>query len=209
MKVSVSLLGVKDLKKDLDRLKFSSVDYFHVDVMDGKFVKNYCDQFRMLNYLADTYAKPLDVHLMVEEPEKYIEKFASLNTEYLVFHLELKKDLINLLKLAKSYSIKTGLAINPETPLSILEPYLDYLDIVLLMTVVPGYGGQKFMAEVVPKIEELNKIRKEENLEFVISVDGGINQETRKLINLDEKDILVSGSYLLSGDLEENIRSLR
>lgn len=207
-KVSATFLSSKNVPKDLVKLNETDVDYIHVDVMDGKFVKNRTMQFNELKYIYKYTSKRLDVHLMVEDPAKYIPLYAELNTEYITFHVEVLEDIIKDLELIKSYSIKCGLAINPETKVSELVPYLPYLDLILVMGVHPGEGGQSFIPETVDKVKEVKKLIDSYNSKALISVDGGVNDKTKDL--LLEADILTSGSYIvLSDNFQAKITSLR
>ena len=208
MKVSASFLSSRDLVKDLKALDLTDVDYIHLDIMDGKFVSNKTMPYSELKHISKYTSKRLDVHLMVEDPEKYIPLYASLNTEYIVFHVEVDKDITKLLKMIKQYGIKAGLSIKPNTKVSELVPYLPYLDMVLVMSVEPGKGGQSFIEESEERIKEVRELLKSYNIPAVINVDGGINNKTRKCC--DEADILTVGSYIIaSDDFQEKISSLR
>ena len=208
MKVSVSFLSSKNIPRDLRLLNDTDVDYIHVDIMDGKFVENKTMPFREMRHISDYTSKRLDVHLMVEDPSNYIPLYAELNTEYIVFHVEVDEDIEKNLKLIKDYSIKCGLSICPETKVSSLIPYLPYLDQILVMSVVPGKGGQSFIEESEEKIKEVRKLIESYNLDIVINVDGGINNKTKD--KCSESDILTSGSYVINSDnFQEKISSLR
>ncbi len=207
-KISATFLSSKNVPKDLMKLNETDVDYIHVDVMDGKFVKNKTMQFNELKYIYKYTSKRLDVHLMVENPSKYIPLYAELNTEYITFHVEVLEDIVKDLELIKSYSIKCGLAINPETKVSELVPYLPYLDLILVMGVHPGEGGQSFIPETVDKVKEIRGLIESYNSKALISVDGGVNDKSRNL--LSDADIMTSGSYIvLSDNFQEKITSLR
>ena len=176
--------------------------------MDGKFVENKTMPFREMKHVSDYTSKRLDVHLMVEDPSNYIPLYAELNTEYITFHVEVDEDIEKNLKMIKDYSIKCGLSICPETKVSSLIPYLPYLDMILVMSVVPGKGGQSFIPETTEKIKELRKLIESYNLDIVINVDGGINNITKN--NCLDCDILTAGSYIVNGDnFQEKISSLR
>ena len=208
MKVSASFLTSKNIPKDLSKLNDTDVDYIHVDIMDGKFVKNKTMPFREMRHIYEYTSKRLDVHLMVKEPSKYIPLYAELNTEYIAIHVESEEDIIKNLEMIKSFSIKTGLAINPDTPIKELIPYLPYLDEVLVMSVYPGKGGQEFIVEVEKKIHELKALLQSYHLSTIINVDGGVNNITKKYC--DDADIITSGSYVVSSaDFQEKITSLR
>ncbi len=197
------------MKKDLKKLNMTDVDYIHVDYMDGKFVPNQSFSFRKLKKLYKYTAKRLDVHLMVKSPEKLIRKFAKLNAEYLTIHVEISKNVERLLDLIHSYGMKAGLALNPETSIEAVKPYLDKIDLILVMSVHPGQGGQVFIEDTEKKVQTLRAFLKESKKENVlIAVDGGINLDTKEKVK--EADILVSGSYITgSVDFQERITSLR
>ena len=205
MTIGVSILNSKDLKRDLELLNNTNCDYFHIDVMDNKFVTNKNDPYDILKYYENLYNKRLDVHLMCEKPLSYIDKYINLNTEFITFHVEIKEDIEKIIKHIKEYGIKVGLAIKPSTDIRFIEPFIDDIDLVLLMSVEPGYGGQKFLMSSETRIKELKDLIKDKNI--LISVDGGIDNITKKYVK--EADILVSGSYILKGNYEERIDSLK
>ncbi len=208
MKVSASFLSSKDVVKDIVKLNETDVDYIHVDVLDGKFAPNKSLPFSELKYIYKYTSKRLDVHLMVVNPAKYIPLYASLNTEYIVFQLEVDEDIEEDLKLIKKYSIKAGLAIKPDTKVNELIPYLPYLDIILIMSVEPGFGGQEFLVETEAKLEEVRDLLDTYKVNAVISVDGGINDKTVGMCK--NASMVVAGSYIVgSDDFQEKITSLR
>lgn len=208
MKISTSFLSSRYIEEDLQKLNDTSTDYIHVDVMDGKFVKNKTLSFGDMKNIYKFTSKRLDVHLMVSKPKKYIEKYSLLNVEYLTIHTEIMENIDSLIDLIKSYGIKPGLSINPETSIEAVLPYLDKINLVLVMGVNPGKGGQPFIEEVSDKVIKLKKIIKEKNYNVLISVDGGITKDTKDLVK--DADILVSGNYITSSDnFEEAINSLR
>lgn len=206
-KISVSFLSSKDEQKDILKLNRTSADYIHVDVMDGRFVKKKHKPYKMLYKMSSTIIKRLDVHLMEKNPLKNINYFAALNTEYITIHVELEK-VDKYIDLIKQYGIKCGLAINPDTDVSLLLPYLSKIDMVLIMSVMPGKGGQEFIDDTIKKILKIKKMIVSKKLKVKISVDGGIDNEVAK--RLDFADIIVSGSYVTnSDDFEEAINTLR
>ena len=207
-KVSVTFLSSTDVVRDLKLLDMTDTDYVHVDVMDGKFVPNKTMPFSEMKNIGKYTSKRLDIHLMVEDPSKYIPLYASLNAEYIAFHVEVDEDVAESLKMIRNYSIKAGLAIKPETKISELVPYLPYLDLVLVMSVEPGAGGQKFIEGTEDKINELRELLDTYHSQAVINVDGGINDVTcKKCYNAD---IVASGSYVVRSDnFQEKISSLR
>ena len=175
--------------------------------MDGKFVKKKHKPYKMIYKMNSSLNKRLDVHLMVKKPLKYINYFAALNTEYITIHVELEK-IDKYLDLINQYGIKAGLAINPDTDESMLLPYLNKVDLVLIMGVVPGKGGQEFIEDTVKKILRIKNIILKKKHKVLISVDGGVNAEVAK--RLDFVDIIVSGNYITSSDnFEGAIETLR
>ena len=208
MKVSASFLSSKNIPQDISKLNDTDVDYIHVDIMDGKFVKNKTMPFREMRHIYKYTSKRLDVHLMVSEPSKYIPLYAELNTEYITFHVEVEEDIVADLELIKSYSIKCGLALSPDTKVSELIPFLPYLDYVLIMSVVPGEGGQEFIPTTEEKIKEVKALLDSYNINAVVNVDGGINADTRKYCS--EADMITAGVYIINSDnFQEKISSLR
>lgn len=207
-KVSVSFLSCDDVLDDLDELDETDVDYIHVDSMDGKFVDNKNNPYHYLKEFCKYSKKTLDVHLMEENPEHSIEKYASLNTEMISIHIEIQEDISKLLNLIHSYGIKAGLAISPDTDPLLLEPYFEEIDFILVMGVYPGYGGQKFILSTIDKIKQIKKELSHFKKEILISVDGGVGLKEKEL--LKEADILVSGSYIVKSDsYQDRITSLR
>ena len=208
MKVSSSILSSKNLPEDLKKIDLTDADYIHLDIMDGKFVSNKTMPFRYMKNIYKFTSKRLDVHLMVENPSKYIPYYAELNTEYITFHIETLESIEKNLELIRSYSIKCGLALKPETKVSLLVPYLPYLDLILIMSVEPGRGGQNFISGSEDKIKEVRELLNEYHASAMISVDGGINQNTVSLCK--DSDMVVSGNYIISSsDFQEKITSLR
>ena len=208
MKVSASFLSSKDPRIDIEKLNDTDVDFIHVDIMDGKFVPNKTMPFSEMKHIYKFTSKRLDVHLMVEDPKKYIPLYAELNTEYITIHVEPESDIMEALKLIKDYSIKAGLSIKPNTKVSELIPYLPYIDMILVMSVEPGAGGQEFIEESENRINEIRTLLDSYNIPAVINVDGGINDETRK--RCYGADIVTAGSYIIkSNNFQEKVSSLR
>ena len=208
MKVSASFLSSSNVPKDIEKLNNTDVDYIHVDIMDGKFVKNKTMPFREMKHIGEFTSKRLDVHLMVDNPSHYIPLYAELNTEYITFHVEVEEDILKDLEMIKDYSIKCGLAIKPDTKVSSLVPYLPYLDQILVMSVEPGMGGQEFIDGTQDKIKEVRDLLNSYNLKAIINVDGGINDKTIKMCS--DADMVVAGSFVVKSDnFQEKISSLR
>lgn len=205
LKVSVSFIKNKynNEKKAIEEINYTSADYIHVDIMDGKFVENKNYDINEVSLFLRENVKPLDVHLMCYDLEKYIVEYADLMPEFITFHLEATDKVDEIIDMIHSYGIKCGISIKPNTNVKELLPYLDKIELVLIMSVEPGKGGQKFLPIAIDKINELRKI----NRNVIISVDGGINEETVKLVN---SDMVVSGSYVcMSEDFEEKINKLK
>ena len=208
MKVSASFLSCKNPAVDLKKLNETDVDFIHVDVMDGKFVKKKTMPFREMRNIYKYTDKRLDVHLMVKNPDKYIPLYAELNTEYITIHVEIGQDIDKMIKLIKKYGIKAGLAISPNTPVSDLVPYLPIIDLILVMSVEPGLGGQEFISSTKEKLKEVRTLLKEYKKSTVINVDGGVNDNT--VSKCRDADIVTSGSYIvLSDNFQESIDKLR
>ena len=210
MKVSVSFLNVKKKYKEkvVYLLDKTSMDFLHVDVMDGKYVKGKANLFSEIENIGYYTRKRLDIHFMVKKPLKMIDDYALLNVFCMTFHVNIKNDLNEVIDRCKSYGIKVGLAVNPEDDLSIIEPYLDKIDLVLIMSVKPGLPGQEFIKEVIPKIKKLRTKINNEKRNILISVDGGVNLENKDF--LGDADILVSGSCVTnSSDFEKTILELK
>lgn len=211
MLVSASFLSSKDIPKFLTKLNDTDINYIHVDVMDGAYVKNKTMPFREMKHISDYTSKRLDVHLMVKKPLKYIDDYASLNTEYITIHKDIDDDLLKCLKEIKSYYIKAGIALKNEDEIKDIIPYLPYIDLILVMSVTPGAGGQAFQEEAVDKLKELKILKNEYKgkFSFIINVDGGINNNTIAKVK-DYTDMVVSGSYLAdSNNLQDTIATLR
>ena len=208
MKVSVSFLGKDDIRDIIKRLNDTDCDFIHIDFADRTFVPTKSLPFRELKHIGEYTEKRLDVHLMVDNPSKYIPLFAGLNTETIVFHVEVDEDIVDALEMIKSYSIKCGLAISPDTKVSKLVPYLPLLDEIIIMSVIPGKSGQSFIMDSVDKIKEVRELINSYNLDTIIEVDGGINNET--IMYARDADMVVSSSYVLNGEnFQEKISSLR
>lgn len=209
MKVNVSILS-NDLKPIdiIKKLDNSKCDRVHIDIMDGKFVKNKTWTFSEIKKLTSYSQLPLDVHLMVEKPEKYIEDYALLNTNDIIFHYEAVKDIKSMINLIKSYGLKVGIAVNPDTNVELLFPYLNKIDIVLIMSVYPGESGQSFIENSLEKIKSLKEEIIKQEVKTLIEVDGGINDETAVLCKEAGVDILVSASFIHK-DIINNVEILK
>lgn len=206
-KLSTSILTVEeeDSKNTFNKLSEAKTDYFHIDVMDGKFVKANTE-VKMEKYVTEITNNtkvPLDVHLMVNNVKKYINQYIKFNPEYITFHIEAVKNktkIYELIKLIKDNNIKVGLSIKPTTSVQEIYEFIPYIDMVLVMSVEPGKGGQKFMPESIDKIKKIKKYAKKHNSDLSIQVDGGINENTAKLAIKAGTNILVAGNAIISSD---------
>jgi ribulose-phosphate 3-epimerase len=207
MKISASFLSIKeDLKKNIKKLDQTSIDYLHLDIMDNYFVPNKSISFNEIKKILKGTKKPYDVHLMVKDIYKYIDDFKKLKPELITFHLEIKENLFDVIEYIKKENIKVGISIKPSTDINELKPYLHLVDLILLMSVEPGFGGQKFILNTTNRINDLIKLRGDYN--FLIEVDGGINDETVKYCN--GADVIVSGSFITSeNDYENQVQKLK
>lgn len=169
-------------------------DYIHVDVMDGAFVPNISFGSAVMKSLNAYATVPYDVHLMIDNPDQYLEDFVTENTEYITVHYEACPHICRTVSRIKEQGVKAGVSINPGTPVSCLEAVLPFVNMVLVMSVNPGFGGQKFIPETADKIAELNKLRNTKGYGFEIEVDGGVSDENAKLLTSNGADILVAGS---------------
>lgn len=212
MKVGVSFISSDyDLETTIKKIDESDADYIHVDMMDGIFVENQNYTTSELKKMFKNCHKKLDVHMMVCSPNKYVKDFSKFgNVEFLTLHYEAHRRPIDVINMIRHTNMKVGIAINPETKVSHIVPFLSHIDQVLVMSVHPGKGGQKFMEDILYKIETLRDLKKENGYHYLISVDGGINAETVKLCKDAGADMVVSGSYICkSEDYNERIKTLR
>lgn len=212
IKVSPSMLACDFSKMGLEIEKISNcgADLVHMDVMDGHFVPNISFGPAVIKSMRNKSNLPFDAHLMISKPYDYIEKFASAGADIITFHLESQSDIIKTIEKIKSFGIKAGLAINPETDVTSLLPYLELIDLALIMTVHPGFGGQKFMANQMKKVEILKENITNKKLSCLIEIDGGVNLETIGTIKNYPVDIVVSGTCIFnSPDATQAIKLLK
>ncbi len=209
MKISTSILDCKDRIEGVLRLNQTDIDYIHVDVMDGRFVSN--TQF----YNVDEIKKiqkvskySLDVHLMVEDVLSFVNQLREMNIEIITFHLEMVQNIETIISLIRKFGYKVGIALKPGTDLEKVRPYLADIDMVLLMSVEPGLGGQSFLKETAERIAYLKSMIKEDHRSVLIEIDGGINKQTIEFVR--DSDIVVVGSFIVSSEnYEERIQMLK
>ena len=214
IKISPSILAsdFSKLGREVEALEKAGADYIHVDVMDGHFVPNLTIGPPVIKALRKYTKIPFDVHLMISPVHKYIKDFANAGSDIITIHPEATKDLKESISLIKDLNKKVGVSLNPNTKINVIESYLKNIDLVLIMSVFPGFGGQKFIPETINKIKDLKKIKDKNNYSFDIEVDGGINfSNSRDVINAGA-NILVSGTTIFSennGDIKKNIETLK
>lgn len=197
-KIAPSILSAdfSKLGEDIRMLDQGGADWIHIDVMDGHFVPNLTFGPSVVAVAKANTDLPLDVHLMVEEPEKMINGFVDAGATMLTVHAEATKNIHQVMQHIKSQNVQAGVVINPGTPVSFIEPVLSLVDMVLVMTVNPGFGGQSFIPEMISKIKALNTYREENDLNFLIEVDGGVNEETIQRCHQAGADVFVAGSNI-------------
>jgi ribulose-phosphate 3-epimerase len=188
------------LKEQIEMVNYSNADWFHVDVMDGRFVPNISFGFMIIEAIKKIAKKPLDVHLMIVEPEKYIEQFRKSGADVITVHYETCPHLHRTIQQIKDTGAKAGVAINPHTPVSVLEDILEDADLFLLMSVNPGFGGQKFIYQTLNKIKKLRTMLDERNLDTHIEIDGGVGMQNAETLLQAGADVLVAGVTVFKAD---------
>ena len=210
MKVSVSILTLDFANVEKNFVPIAKdVDYIHMDIMDAEFVPNISFGYSVVASLRKLTDKPFDTHLMMMHPQRYIKEFVEAGSQYITFHVEADCDVLETIKLIKSYGIGAGISIKPKTTVEEIEKYLPYVDMVLVMSVEPGFGGQKFMTSAIDKVKYLSELKKNNNYNYLINIDGGINGNTAPSI-APYVDLAVSGSYICNADNpKERIKILK
>ena len=214
IQISPSILSADfgQLDQEIRRLEEGGADLIHIDVMDGHFVPNLTIGPPVIKALKKNCSIKFDVHLMISPVHKYIEAYSDAGADIITIHPEATDDLSASIKKIKNLGKKVGVSLNPETKVDIIKDHLNHIDLVLIMSVNPGFGGQKFMPEVLEKIKELKNIQKDQNIDFDIEIDGGINFENSKIAIEAGANILVSGTTIFksnNGDIKKNIDLLK
>ena len=199
MQISTSILNSNNRIESIKKLNYTKTKYIHIDIMDGRFVNDKQFTINEIKELNNLSQKKLDIHLMVENPIEYINKLDNLNIKFITFHIEVEKNINEIINKIKKQGYKVGIAIKPNTDINTLLPYIEKIDLLLIMSVEPGKGGQQFIKETPSKIEKIKKII---NNNIMIEVDGGINNNTIKEIN--NIDIAVVGSYIIKSNNYNN-----
>lgn len=210
--ISASILSADlcNLERDIKRAEDAGCDYIHFDVMDGVFVNNISYGIPVLKSVSKVTSITLDVHLMIVDPIKYIKQFAESGADIITFHYEAASDCGEVIDRIHSFGKKAGVSVKPGTPVSVLYPYLDKIDMILVMTVEPGFGGQGFIYETLDKISELKSELDKHGISVPIQVDGGINDKTAPKVKENGASILVAGSYIFgASDMKKAVNLLR
>ncbi len=211
-KIAPSILSANFAKlgEEIKEVEQAGADYIHVDVMDGHFVPNITIGPLIVEAIKPVTNLPLDVHLMIENPDQYIPTFAEKGASIITVHQEACPHLHRTIQLIKDMNVQAGVVINPATPIEMITEILSYVDLVLIMTVNPGFGGQSFIHEMIPKVKAIAELREQNNYQYEIEIDGGVNIETAKLCTDAGADVLVAGSAIFNeSDRKKAIEDLR
>lgn len=197
------------LGEEIETIDNAGAEYIHVDVMDGMFVPCISYGMPVIKSIRKSTGKVFDVHLMISEPIRYIADFAASGADMITVHVEACSDVVATIEKIREYKLKVGITLNPDTPVSAIKPYLNRVDMVLIMSVNPGFGGQKFITSSVDKIKEVKRLRDELNLSYDIEVDGGINIDNLATVLEAGANVIVAGSAIFRGDAAENVKKFK
>ena len=197
------------LGEETETIDNAGAEYIHVDVMDGMFVPSISYGMPVIKSIRKSTGKVFDVHLMISEPIRYIADFAASGADMITVHVEACSDVVATIEKIREYKLKVGITLNPDTPVSAIKPYLNRVDMVLIMSVNPGFGGQKFITSSVDKIKEVKRLRDELNLSYDIEVDGGINIDNLATVLEAGANVIVAGSAIFRGDAAENVKKFK
>ncbi|MCD6420349.1 MAG: ribulose-phosphate 3-epimerase [Synergistetes bacterium] len=205
VKISASILNADylNLQREIESV-IGSTDWIHVDVMDGHFVPNLTFGWKMVSSIRKRFSNFLDVHIMVEPADRFVETFCNAKPDLLTFHIEATHHAHRLAEYIKSKGIKVGISLNPATPIELLKGIMDYVDLILIMSVNPGFGGQKFIEGSIERVKEVAEMREKRNLNFLIEIDGGISPDNARKVVEAGVDVLVCGSYIFESEDRKN-----